>query len=138
MRCELRPLNSVKAPDNVQGMIRAIRGAAGCEENTADEIRRVTVELVTEMLERNGVRHDDLISILFTLTPDLNADFPAAAARGIGLGDVPLLCASEIAVPHGMPGVVRIMMHVESNRSRSELHHVYLGRARALRDDLPE
>ncbi|MGB2756353.1 MAG: chorismate mutase [Acidimicrobiia bacterium] len=119
-------------------MIRAIRGAAGCEENTADEIRRVTGELVSEMLERNGVNHDDLISILFTLTPDLNAEFPAAAARAMGLGDVPLLCASEIGVPHGMPRVVRIMMHTESARTRAELHHVYLGRARSLRDDLPE
>lgn len=119
-------------------MIRAIRGAAGCDENTADAIRLATTTLVESMLSRNEVHHDDLVSILFTMTPDLNAEFPAAAARALGLGDVPLLCATEIAVPGSMERVVRIMMHVESERPRSELHHVYLGRARALRDDLPE
>ncbi len=123
---------------NVPVMIRAIRGAASCEENSAEAIHAATRELIAAMLDRNGVSHDDLISVLFTLTPDLNADFPAAAARVAGLGDVPLLCATEIAVPHGMPKVVRIMMHVSTELARSELHHVYLGRARSLRDDLPE
>ncbi|HTB09852.1 MAG TPA: chorismate mutase, partial [Acidimicrobiales bacterium] len=79
--------------------VRGLRGATTCDENTADEINDVTQELLTEMLQRNGVGHDDVISVLFTTTPDLTAAFPATAARGIGFGDVPLLCASEINVP---------------------------------------
>jgi len=90
------------------------------------------------MIERNDVSHDDVVSVIFTTTPDLTAMFPAAAARGIGFGDVPLLCASEIAVPGAMPLTVRILLHAYSERNRDELHHVYLRDAQSLRDDLPE
>lgn len=116
----------------------AIRGAITCDEDTKAEITARTQQLVTEMMIRNGVAHDDLVSVLFTSTADLGAEFPAAAARGIGLGDVPLMCAREIDVPGSLPRVIRIMMHTYTDRARGELHHVYLEGARTLRDDLPE
>ncbi len=96
-----------------------------------------TQTLVTEMLRRNEVGHDDLVSIIFTATGDLTAEFPATAARALGLGDVPLLCARELDIEGGMPRCIRILAHLETDRDRSELRHVYLEGARALRDDLP-
>lgn len=116
----------------------ALRGAITCDEDSKQEIVEKTQRLVTAMLERNGIAHDDLVSILFTATDDLVSEFPATAARALGLGDVPLMCARELGVAHGMARCVRVMMHFYGTRSRSELHHVYLEGARALRDDLPE
>ncbi|HTT58703.1 MAG TPA: chorismate mutase [Acidimicrobiales bacterium] len=118
--------------------VRGLRGASTCDENTVEEINVVTRELLREMLQRNGIEHDDVISVLFTTTPDLTAAFPATAARGIGFGDVPLLCASEINVPGAMPLTVRVLMHAYTELERSELRHVYLRNAPSLRDDLPE
>jgi len=118
--------------------VRGLRGASTCDENTLEEITEVTQELLSEMLDRNGIHHDDVISVLFTTTPDLTAAFPATAARGVGFGDVPLLCASEINVPGAMPLTVRVLMHAYSERARDDLRHVYLRNAPALRDDLPE
>jgi chorismate mutase len=117
--------------------VRGLRGASTCEENTPEEINEVTQELLLAMLERNGIGHDDVISVLFTTTPDLTAAFPATAARGVGFGDVPLLCASEINVPGAMPLTVRVLMHAYTERARDELRHVYLRKAPSLRDDLP-
>jgi chorismate mutase len=97
-----------------------------------------TAELVAEVISRNGLTPDDVISVLFTTTPDLTAEFPALAARKLGFQDVPLLCASEIAVPGAMPRVVRLLMHVETARSRSEVAHVYLRGAAALRLDIAQ
>lgn len=94
--------------------------------------------LLTEMLERNRVVHDELVSILFTATPDLHAAFPALAARRIGLGDVPLMCAQELDIDGATPRCVRVMIHMFSTSAREELRHVYLQGARGLRDDLPE
>jgi chorismate mutase len=94
--------------------------------------------LLAEMLERNGVAHDDLISILFTATPDVHSVFPAVAAREMGLGDVPLICAQELDIEGAMPLCIRVMMHLVTDRDRSQLRHVYLEQARGLRDDLPE
>jgi len=119
-------------------MVRGLRGATTCEENTPEQITEVTQELLVEMLQRNGVSHDDVISVLFTTTPDLTASFPATAARGVGFGDVPLLCASEINVPGAMPLTVRVLIHAYTERDREELRHVYLRKAFSLRDDLPE
>jgi chorismate mutase len=119
-------------------LVRALRGASTCAANTSEEISEVTQELLLAMMERNGVRHDDVISVLFTTTPDLNASFPATAARGIGFGDVPLLCASEIDVPGAMPLTIRVLLHAYTERARSELRHVYLRNTSSLRDDLPE
>ena len=90
------------------------------------------------MLERNAIAHDDLVSIIFTATDDITAEFPATAARALGLGDVPLLCARELAISHGMPLTIRVMMHFYGEQPRDELHHVYLEGARSLRDDLPD
>jgi len=118
-------------------VVRALRGATSCDEDTVEEITRVTQELLLEMMERNDLAHDDVISVLFTTSPDLTSGFPAAAARGVGFGDVPLICASEIDVPGAAELIVRIMMHVYTTRARDDMHHVYLGRAVSLRDDLP-
>jgi len=95
-------------------------------------------ELVTEMLSRNGLSNQELISILFTSTPDLVCMFPAAAARGLGLGDVPLICAQEIAVPGALSHVVRVMAHVEADLDRAQIQHVYLRGAEVLRQDLAQ
>ena len=78
------------------------------------------------------------MSILFTATEDLTAEFPATAARALGLGDVPLICARELDIAHGMPRTIRVMMHFYGEQKRVDLHHVYLENARSLRDDLPE
>lgn len=117
--------------------VRALRGAITCDADTPEEIASRTVELLEAVFERNGVHHDDLISIWFTATDDLTSAFPAAGARTIGLGDVPLLCAREIPVVGSMARCVRVLIHLHTERSRDELHHVYLRDARSLRDDLP-
>ncbi len=117
--------------------LRALRGATTCGVDTPQAITEATIELLGEMMARNGVDHDDVVSVLFTTTPDLVATFPATAAREIGFGDVPLLCASEIAVPGAMARCVRVLMHLYTTRPRTELHHVYLRQAVSLRDDLP-
>jgi chorismate mutase len=115
-----------------------LRGAVTCDDNTQADITEKTQQLVRELLARNGVDHDDLVSIVFTATEDLTAAFPATVAREVGLGDVALLCARELAIDGALPMVIRVLVHCYSDRSRDELHHVYLGAARALRDDLPE
>ena len=119
-------------------VVRALRGATTVDADTPEQITERTVALLNAMLERNGVEHEDLISILFTATPDVTAMFPATAARTMGLGDVPLLCAAEIAVPGATERCIRVLLHMTSDRGRHQLHHVYLEGARALRDDLPE
>jgi chorismate mutase len=118
--------------------VRAIRGAVQIETNERDAILEGTAELVTEVLTRNDLTTDDVISVLFTATPDLVAEFPALAARKIGFHDVPLICASEIAVPGAMPRVVRLLAHVETERPRSQIQHVYLRGAAALRLDIAQ
>jgi chorismate mutase len=118
--------------------LRALRGAITCDENTKGEIDDKTQQLMRELLKRNDLDHDALVSILFTATKDLTAEFPATAARAIGLGDVPLICARELDIDHGMPRVIRALVHCYTEREAVDLHHVYLGGARALRDDLPE
>lgn len=116
----------------------ALRGATTTDGDDEEAIVRATAELLSAMLERNAVAHDDLVSVFFTATPDLRSEFPAAAARTIGISDVPLLCASEIDVRGGVPRCIRVLMHLYSDAPRTDLRHVYLGDARALRRDLPE
>jgi chorismate mutase len=118
--------------------VRAVRGAIQVDANERDDILKGTAELVTEVLRRNEIDPADLISVVFTATPDLTAEFPAYAARQLGLTDVPLLCTTEIAVPGSMPRVLRLMAHVETARPRTEIRHVYLRGAAALRTDLPQ
>ncbi|HZN16039.1 MAG TPA: chorismate mutase [Acidimicrobiales bacterium] len=118
--------------------VRALRGATTVDADTVEQVTERVRALVQAMLERNGVAKDDLISILFTATDDIHSMFPATAARGIGLGDVPLICARELDVDGGMKRCIRVMMHLVTDRARDELHHVYLEGTRSLRDDLPE
>ena len=108
------------------------------DANERADILEGTTELVTEVMTRNSLGTDDVISVVFTATPDLTAEFPALAARKIGFHDVPLLCASEIDVPGAMPRVVRLLMHVDTAKPRSELEHVYLRGAVALRLDIAQ
>ena len=95
------------------------------------------IALLEQMFDRNAIDHDDVISIVFTATDDLHATFPAEAARKFGLGDVPLLCARELDVEGGTPRCIRVLMHLMTERLRTELRHVYLEGAKGLRDDLP-
>jgi chorismate mutase len=118
--------------------VRALRGAIQIDANERDAIIEGTLELVAEVMERNALTTDDVISVLFTATPDLDSEFPALAARKFGFHDVPLLCATEIAVPGALPRVVRLMAHIETDQPRSALHHVYLRGARALRLDIAQ
>jgi chorismate mutase len=118
--------------------VRAIRGATQVEANDRGLLMEAAIELVTEVMTRNDLTLEDVISVFFTTTPDLTAEFPAAAARRVGFGDVPLMCASEIDVPGALPRVVRLMAHVETGRARNELRHVYLRGAAALRRDVPQ
>jgi len=118
--------------------VRGLRGATTVDADTPEQIAERIKELLAVMLERNGVAHEDLISIIFTASPDVVSMFPAAAAREIGLGDVPLLCAREIDVVGATALCLRVLMHMTTTQSRDELHHVYLHGARGLRDDLPE
>jgi chorismate mutase len=116
--------------------VRAIRGAIDVEANTAAAIATATRRLLVTMCEVNGIDQADIISAFFTVTVDLNAAFPAAAARALGWVDVPLLDAQEIEVPGAMPRVIRVLLHVVTGRPRMEIQHVYLDRAIALRPDL--
>ncbi len=108
------------------------------EANERADILEGTTELVTEVMARNSLVPEDVISVVFTATPDLTAEFPALAARKIGFHDVPLLCATEIGVPGAMPRVVRLLMHVETDKPRPALEHVYLRGAVALRLDIAQ
>jgi chorismate mutase len=118
--------------------VRAVRGAIQIDHDSREQILEGSAELVRAVLERNGLTADDVISIVFTATPDLTAEFPAYAARLLGLTDVPLLCASEIAVPDALPRILRLLAHVETDKPRAELRHAYLRGAAALRTDLPQ
>ncbi len=117
--------------------VRAVRGATTVDEDTSEAVTDRVVALLTQILERNDLTEDDLISILFTATEDLTSIFPATAARSMGLGAVPLICARELAIAGSVPRCVRVMLHVSTERPRDEIHHVYLEGAQGLRDDLP-
>ncbi|MFB9838699.1 chorismate mutase [Actinoallomurus acaciae] len=118
--------------------VLAVRGATQIDADDRDQILEATAELVTEVMTRNALTTDDVISVIFTATPDLSAEFPALAARKLGFHDVPLLCASEIDVPHALPRVIRLMAHIQSDRPRSDIQHVYLRGATALRLDIAQ
>jgi chorismate mutase len=118
--------------------VLAVRGATQVDADERDQILEATAELVTEVMTRNALTTDDVISVIFTVTPDLTAEFPALAARKLGFHEVPLLCASEIDVPHALPRVIRLMAHIETDRPRSAIQHVYLRGATALRVDIAQ
>ncbi len=116
--------------------VRAVRGATQLEVDERDHLLERVAELVTEVLRTNKLDHDDLISIVFTATSDVHSEFPAYAARNMGMTDVPLLCARELEIGGSMPRVIRLMAHVETDLSRDDITHVYLHGAAALRRDL--
>ncbi|MGW4433467.1 chorismate mutase [Streptomyces tendae] len=118
--------------------VRAVRGAVQLERDEAGHMDEQVAALLITLMERNGLTVDDLISLWFTATPDLHSDFPAAAARGLGITDVPLICAQELDIEGAMPRVVRVLAHIESDRPRAEIAHVYLGAAAASRKDIAQ
>jgi chorismate mutase len=118
--------------------VRAIRGAVQLEVDEREHLLASVDELIRAILEQNGLSTDDLISMIFTATPDLHSEFPALAARRLGIGDVPLLCSQELDIDGAMPLVIRVMAHAETDLKKSEVRHVYLRGAAALRKDLAQ
>lgn len=121
----------------IQLRVRGIRGATTVEANQADAIYAATRELLETVVARNAIEIDDVASVLFTMTPDLTADFPAKAVRSLeGWQWVPLMCATELSVPGSLPRCIRILIHVNTDKSLRDIVHVYLGAATSLRPDL--
>lgn len=118
--------------------VRAVRGATTVDVDERDHLLERTRELIDAVLLRNELSSSDLISILFTMTPDLHAAFPAEAARLGGITDVPLMCAQELDIQPSIPRCIRLMAHIQTEKTPQELRHVYLHDARQLRTDLPE
>ena len=118
--------------------VRAVRGAVQLDSTDRDAILEATAELVTEVMSRNDLTTDDVISCLFTVTPDLTAEFPALAARKTGFHAVPLMCAHEMAVPGDVPRCIRVMLHLNTAKAQGAIRHSYLRGAVALRRDLIE
>jgi chorismate mutase len=116
--------------------VRAVRGATQLEADDREHMLERVAEMVADVMEANRLEVDDFISVIFTATPDLVSEFPAYAARRLGFGDVPLICARELAVEGAMPRVVRMLAHVETDLSKQEVTHVYLHGAARLRSDL--
>lgn len=116
-------------------MVRGIRGATTAEANTREAILAATDELLRLMIDANDLCAEDVASVIFTTTTDLNADYPALAARALGWHDVALMCAHEMNVPHGLPRCIRVLMHWNTDRSAAEVQHVYIKGAARLRPD---
>ena len=116
--------------------VRAVRGATQLEVDERDQMLERVSEMVLDVMASNGLEVDDFISVIFTATSDLVSEFPAYAARRLGFGDVPLICARELEIDGSMPRVVRMMAHVETYLPRADITHVYLHGAAALRKDL--
>jgi chorismate mutase len=119
-------------------MMRAVRGATTVERDDAELVVAATRELLTELAGRNGLVLEQVISAIFTVTPDITSEFPARAARELGWVDVPLLCAMEIPTIRGLERCIRVLLHIETELPRSALRHVYLREARELRPDLSD
>ncbi len=116
--------------------VRAIRGAIQVDRDDPEVIFTDTGVLLSEVIRRNELAFEDIISVFFTVTPDLVSGFPAAGARGLGLTEVPMLCATEIGAPNAMERVIRLLAHIQTDRPRSAIEHVYLRGAAQLRPDL--
>lgn len=122
----------------VHAGVRALRGATTLDRDDREHLIERTVELLREMMDRNEASAEDLISIMFTATDDIHSEFPAAAARSMGLSDVPLLCARELDITGGIPLCIRVLIHLSTSRAPADLRHVYLQQAKPLRTDLPQ
>jgi len=118
--------------------VRAVRGAIQLDVDEREQVLSATRELVLSIFEANSLTKDDVISIMFTATPDIRSEFPAVAARELGLGDVPLMCTQELDIVGAMPRVIRLMAHVNTSLPRDQITHVYLRGATALRRDLAQ
>ena len=118
--------------------VRAIRGAIQLEVDEREHLLSAVDELIRAILTENLLATDDLISMLFTATPDVHSEFPALAARQLGIGDVPLLCTQELDIEGAMPRVIRVMVHAETAMTKADVRHVYLRGAAALRRDLAQ
>lgn len=117
--------------------VRGIRGATSVPTDSPDLILTATRELLQELLRANHMEtFEEIVSAIFTTTPDLTSTFPAEAARSIGMRQVPLLCASEIAVPGSLPRCIRVLLHVNTDRTQAEISHIYLHEAKKLRPDV--
>lgn len=127
------PLKAASEPVTIA--CRGVRGATTIESNTAEDILEATTDLLEALIKLNEIQPEDVVSAVFTTTPELTAAFPALAARKLGWTEVPLLCAHEMAVPGSLSGVIRILLHINSPRSAAEIRHVYLREARALRPE---
>jgi chorismate mutase len=119
-------------------MVRAIRGATTISQNSADEIYAATIELLKEMTVQNGIDKDDIISVIFSVTSDINAAFPAAAARQIGWTKTAMMCTYEVDVPGSLRKCIRVMMHIETEKMNEELKYIYLREAKVLRPDIDQ
>ncbi len=117
---------------------RGVRGATTADRNERVDILRSTTQLLALMIRQNGIESSDVASAIFTTTPDLNAEFPALAARQLGWIDVPLLCTHEIQVPGSLGMCIRVLINMNTDREQSEIHHVYIKGAVALRPDLSQ
>jgi chorismate mutase len=117
--------------------IRALRGAITLELDSKEQVLERTSRLLREMLARNDITKQDVVSILLTATEDITSEFPAAAGRAMGLGEIPVIGAREIAVEGGMPRCIRVLMHFYTDRPPSDLRHVFLEDAQSLPTDLP-
>ena len=117
-------------------LVRGIRGATTVEANTREAILAAATELLGEIVSANNVDRDHVASVIFSTTPDLNAEFPAVAAREMGWTDIALMCGHEMNVPGSLPRCLRILVHVNTDLGVNEIKHVYLHGARALRPDL--
>jgi chorismate mutase len=117
--------------------IRALRGATTIDVDEREHLFERVIALLEALFEGNGLDHDDVVSVIFTATSDIHSAFPAEAARKFGLGDVPLICAQELDIDGATPRCVRVLIHLATDRPRSDLRHVYLEGAAGLRDDLP-
>lgn len=115
---------------------RGIRGAVSVESNTHAAIDAAVRRLLTQIVVANGVSVDDIASVIFTATPDLDAAYPARTARALGWTHVPLLCMQEMAVAESLPRCIRVLVHWNTERPQDAIYHVYLGEARQLRPDL--
>lgn len=119
-------------------MVRGIRGAITIPEDTPEEITKATQKLLTAIMQKNGLAVEDIASALFTVTPDIRSDFPSRSARLMGWTRVPLMCSQEIPVPGALPRCIRVLLHVNTDKSQAEIKHVYLREAAELRKDLSD